>query len=147
MICSPSIYIKRTEGSLIYIQTKLYNENALLSICPLPFINGNSVCQSTLTPLLIVSLPHSLSVINQQKNSRINPPDKSISSQETHCPSQQPIHRTSKKTIAKEQKTRDESCYVQLGDVVPDAVSEYPGCAASASNETLPPPLIVLPGC
>lgn len=72
--------------------------------------------------------------IGQDKmyNSPINPLNKSISRQKPNRPRQQSIHSRSQEAIAEEQKTRHESCDMQLDKVVPDAVREHPeGAAAS----------------
>lgn len=70
--------------------------------------------------------------------------DKGVGSQEADSAGQQTVHGAGEEAIAEEQQGRHEAGDVQLEHVVPDTVGKDPEGAASASQEALPPPVIVL---
>lgn len=85
-------------------------------------------------------------ITDPQKDLPINPPDKSICSQEPDSASQKEIHNTGQEAVAEKQQARDKPGDVQLEKIVPDAVGKNPKCAAASCQEALPPPVIILVG-
>lgn len=76
----------------------------------------------------------------------INTSDKRIGGQKSNSSCQEAVNSTGKEAIAEEEQAGHKSGDVELEQVVPDTVGKDPKCAAATSEETLPPPMIVLEG-
>lgn len=77
-------------------------------------------------------------------HSRINSSHKRVTRQEANSAGEQEVHQTSEERVREEKHARHEACDVQLERVVPDAVNEDPEGRRAASEEGLPPPVMVL---
>jgi hypothetical protein len=77
-------------------------------------------------------------------DSPINPSDKRISRQPPNRSCQQPVNRTSEEPIGKEQQAANETRDVQVVEEVVHKVRKDPGRAATAGEEGVPVPIVIL---
>jgi len=76
-------------------------------------------------------------------DSPINPPHKSITTQEPDRAQQYPINSTSQSRIRKKQQPTHETLHLQLTPKIPHGIQEDPERTATPNQERPPPPVIV----